>query len=138
MKKYIDEAFELLQVVYDKMTDEAIKAHDDYVRSNYRINQLSSAIIILKEKINNHGDTGMGYAVTKVDELLKDERYRNGKLNQKYYAYVDRLREMERIIKDETDQCIGDIDKSINERGTFATSEEFKKAEQEAFEKYCK
>ncbi len=137
MKQYTSEAFELLKVVYDKMTDEAIKAHDNYVRSNHRINQLSSAKIILREKINNYGDTGMGYAVTKIDELLKDERCINKRLHQNYYAYEDKLREIERIVKDETGECVGDIDKSINERGIFANNKEFKEAEEEAFKKYC-
>lgn len=138
MKKYTDEAFELLKVVYDKMMDEAIKAHDNYVRSNHKINQLSAAKIILKEKINNYGDIGMGYVVTQLDELLKCERGINERLRTDYYSYDYRLNEIKRIVKDETGECIGDIDEEINKRVIFATSDEFKKAEQEAFEKYCK
>lgn len=84
---------ELLKEAEDRTLD----AYEAFVCSNIRLGQLSSAKMILKDKVGNYGDVGMGHAYMVLSKKYKDELRNNKELTSQYYNFKKMLDNLYRV-----------------------------------------
>lgn len=84
---------ETKQLIQEMVAD-VVEDYVNYVRSNWRNNQLSDALNMLHGKIDNNGDTGMAYAYIVLKEQKKQEVAKNESARNRYYIKTEMVRHM--------------------------------------------
>ena len=84
---------ETKQLIQEMVAD-VVEDYVNYVRSNWRNNQLSDALNMLHGKTNNNGDTGTAYAYSVLKEQKKQEVAKNESARNRYYIKTDMVRHM--------------------------------------------